>query len=75
VPLKANSIVLLEGVHITTTTAEPVAILKDIEGMDVEIYSCRACLQYYDLESKPKVGHRGTMNLIVKGRQDIETVV
>lgn len=63
------------GVHLTTTNAETAAIVKDIEAMGVEVYSCGTCLKHYDLESALKVGHRGTTNHIVEGMQDFEKVV
>jgi DsrE/DsrF-like family. len=63
------------GVHLTTTNAENVAILKDIEAMGVEIYSCGTCLKHYNLESSLQVGHRGTTNHVVEGLQDFEKVV
>jgi hypothetical protein len=43
--------------------------------MGVEIYSCGTCLTKYNLESEVKVGHRGTMNIVVEGMQDFEKVV
>jgi selenium metabolism protein YedF len=63
------------GVKLTTVNDEVVGVLKDIEAMGVEMYSCGTCLKYYDLESKLKVGHRGTTNHIVEGMQDFEKVV
>jgi len=63
------------GVHLTTTHAEIVPILKEIEAMGVEIYSCGTCLKHYDLESSLKVGRRGTTNHIVEGLQDFAKVV
>jgi len=63
------------GVKLTTVNDETVGVLKDIEAMGVEVYSCGTCLKYYDLESMLKVGHRGTTNHIVEGMQDFEKVV
>jgi selenium metabolism protein YedF len=63
------------GVKLTTVNDETVAVLKDIEGMGVEIYSCGTCLKHYDLEAQLKVGHRGTTNHIVEGLQDFDKVV
>ena len=63
------------GVKLTTVSDEIVAILKDIEAMGVEIYSCGTCLKHYDLEAQLKVGHRGTTNHIVEGLQDFDKVV
>jgi selenium metabolism protein YedF len=63
------------GVYLTTTHSDIVPLLQDIAGMGVEIYSCGTCLTQYNLESELKVGHRGTMNIVVEGMQDFEKVV
>ena len=63
------------GVKLTTVNEEVVGVLKDIEAMGVEMYSCGTCLKHYDLESALKVGHRGTTNHIVEGMQDFDKVV
>ncbi len=63
------------GVNLTTMNADIAGLLKDMENMGVEIYSCGTCLKQYNLESELKVGHRGTMNLVVEGMQDFEKVV
>jgi hypothetical protein len=63
------------GVKLTTVNDETVGVLKDIEAMGVEMYSCGTCLKHYDLESVLKVGHRGTTNHIVEGMQGFDKVV
>ena len=63
------------AVNLTTVNTEVVALLKEMEGMGVEIYSCGTCLTKYDLESKLAVGHRGTMNIVVEGMQDFDRTV
>jgi selenium metabolism protein YedF len=63
------------AVHLTTTNAETVPLLKDLEAMGVEIYSCGTCLKHYGLESSLKVGRRGTTNHVVEGLQDFGKVV
>ncbi len=63
------------GVKLTTVNDETVGVLKEIEAMGVEIYSCGTCLKHYDLESELKVGNRGTTNHIVEGMQDFDKVV
>jgi selenium metabolism protein YedF len=63
------------GVKLTTVNDETVPVLKEIEGMGVEIYSCGTCLKHYGLESQLKVGNRGTTNHIVEGLQDFDKVV
>jgi len=63
------------GVRLTTTDRETIPILKEIEAMGVEVYSCGTCLKHYELESSLQVGHRGTTNHIVEGLQDFDKVV
>jgi len=63
------------GVKLTTVNDETTGVLKDLENMGVEIYSCGTCLKHYGLESMLKVGHRGTTNHIVEGMQDFDKVV
>jgi selenium metabolism protein YedF len=63
------------GVKLTTSNEEVIPILKEIEGMGVEIFSCGTCLKYYNLESELKVGYRGTTNHIVEGIKDFQKVV
>ncbi|HUJ18858.1 MAG TPA: sulfurtransferase-like selenium metabolism protein YedF [Nitrospirota bacterium] len=63
------------GVKLTTVNEEVIGVLKEIEGMGVEIYSCGTCLKHYDLESRLAVGKRGTTNHIVEGMQDFDKVV
>jgi selenium metabolism protein YedF len=63
------------GVKLTTTIEEIATILKDIEAMGVEIYSCGTCLKHYGLEESLKVGHRGTTNHIVEGLREFDKTV
>jgi selenium metabolism protein YedF len=63
------------GVKLTTADAEIRPILKEIEAMGVEIYSCGTCLKHYGLENELKVGHRGTTNHIVEGMKDFDKTV
>ncbi|HSB32704.1 MAG TPA: sulfurtransferase-like selenium metabolism protein YedF [Candidatus Sulfobium mesophilum] len=63
------------GVKLTTMNEEIVTVLKDIEAMGVEIYSCGTCLKHYNLESQLRVGHRGTTNHIVEGIMDFSKTV
>lgn len=63
------------GVKLTTVSEDTVSILKGIESLGVEIYSCGTCLKHYDLESALQVGNRGTTNHIVEGMQDFDKVV
>lgn len=63
------------GVKLTTSNEDVIPILKEIEAMGVEIFSCGTCLKYYNLESELKVGYRGTTNHIVEGIKDFQKVV
>lgn len=63
------------GVKLTTASAEIIPILKELESMGVEIFSCGTCLKYYNLESELKVGFRGTTNHIVEGMKSFEKTV
>lgn len=63
------------GVKLTTTNADIWPILKEIEAMGAEMYSCGTCLKYYRLEDSLKVGHRGTTNHIVEGIKDFSKTV
>ena len=63
------------GVKLTTVNDDTIGVLKDLETLGVEIYSCGTCLKHYDLESELKIGNRGTTNLIVEGMQDFDKVV
>lgn len=63
------------GVKLTTVNEEVIGVLKEIEGMGVEIYSCETCLKYYDLESRFAVGKRGTTNHIVENMQGFDMVL
>ena len=63
------------GVNLATIDSDIVGLLKEIEKMGVEIYSCGTCLTKYNLEAELKVGHRGTMNIVVEGMQDFEKVI
>jgi hypothetical protein len=63
------------GVKLTTVNTEIVAVLKEIEALGVEIYSCGSCLKHYNLEPELKVGERGTMIQTVEGMHDFEKCV
>ncbi len=63
------------GVRLTTLNEETIPIIRELEHMGVEIFSCGTCLKHYGLESELKVGYRGTTNHIVEGLQDFRKVV
>ncbi|GAB4537033.1 MAG: sulfurtransferase-like selenium metabolism protein YedF [Thermodesulfovibrionia bacterium] len=64
-----------KGVKLTTINEEVIGILKEINAMGTEIYSCGTCLKHYNLESELKVGYRGTTNHIVEGFKDFKKIV
>jgi selenium metabolism protein YedF len=66
---------LNSGVKLTTINVDMARVLKEIEAMGVEIYSCGTCLKHYGLETELKVGHRGTTNHIVEGMKDFQKTV
>lgn len=71
-----HTIVFLNsGVKLTTVHTEIAHIIKEIESLGVEIYSCGTCLKYFNLESELKVGYRGTTNHIVEGMKDFKKTV
>lgn len=63
------------GVKLTTTNEETVPVLKSLEEMGVEIFSCGTCLKYYGLEDAMKVGMRGSTDIIVGGLKDFSRTV
>jgi len=63
------------GVKLTTMNKDIVPVVKDIEAMGVEIFSCGTCLKHYGLESELKVGYRGTTNHIVEGIKDFKKTI
>lgn len=58
------------GVKLTTLKPEIVAVLKELEAMGTEIYSCGTCLKYFELENALQVGLRGTTSTIVENMVD-----
>ncbi len=44
------------GVFLTTEGSPVIDVLRELEGMGVEIYSCGTCLDYFDLKDKLLVG-------------------
>jgi selenium metabolism protein YedF len=63
------------GVKLTTVNKKMVSILKEIESMGAEIYSCGTCLEYYNLESKLMVGHRGASTQVVEAFNEFKKVI
>jgi selenium metabolism protein YedF len=62
------------GVKLTTVDAEVSAILKGMEDMGVEVYSCGTCLDHYGLADRLRVGHRGSTTQVIEGISDFRTV-
>jgi selenium metabolism protein YedF len=63
------------AVRLTTSDEEFVSLLKEIEAMGVEIFTCGTCLDHHGLAPALKVGYRGTTNHIVEGMKDFSKVV
>lgn len=63
------------GVKLTTINEDIIPVLKEIEAMGVEIFSCGTCLKHYNLEAGLRVGYRGTTNHIVEGLKDFRKTV
>jgi selenium metabolism protein YedF len=63
------------GVRLTTVDGEVAPVLKAMEDMGVEIYSCGTCLKHYGLEDSLKVGRRGSSDIIVEGLKDFKKIV
>jgi hypothetical protein len=60
------------AVKFTTTDEEMVPLLKGIEALGTEIYTCGTCLKYFNIESELKVGFRGTTNHIIEGTREFK---
>ncbi|MGB9716735.1 MAG: sulfurtransferase-like selenium metabolism protein YedF [Thermodesulfovibrionales bacterium] len=63
------------GVRLTTVDNEILPLIKQIEEMGVEIFTCGTCLKFFNLESELKVGFRGTTNHLVEGVKDYKKTV
>jgi selenium metabolism protein YedF len=63
------------GVKLTSLNEDAIPIIKDIEALGVEIFSCGTCLKHYGLESKMKVGYRGSTNHIVEGMTEYRKII
>jgi len=63
------------GIKLTTLDEKIIPIIKEIESMGVEIFTCGTCLKYYNLESELKVGYRGTTDKIIEGIKDFKNTI
>jgi selenium metabolism protein YedF len=66
---------LNSGVKLTTIGREIIPILKDLEAMGVEIFTCRICLVHLDLESELKVGFKAEMAKLLEKMKGFEKTV
>ncbi|WP_353684530.1 sulfurtransferase-like selenium metabolism protein YedF [Thermodesulfovibrio sp. 3907-1M] len=63
------------AVKLSTIDEEFISLLKKIEEMGTEVFTCGTCLKYYNLEDSLKVGFRGTTNHFVEGMFDFNKTV
>ena len=63
------------GVRLTTVDEEVIPILKQLDAMGVEIWTCGTCLDYFKLQSQLKVGFRGATTTILEGMKDFRNTV
>lgn len=63
------------AVKLSTVDEEFIPLLKKIEEMGTEVFTCGTCLKYYNLEDSLKVGFRGTTNHFVEGMWDFNKTV
>jgi selenium metabolism protein YedF len=73
--LPSTIIFLNAAVKLTTVHEEFIPLLKEIESMGVEMFTCGTCLKFFGLESQLKVGYRGTTNHIVEGIKDFKKTI
>lgn len=71
-----NTIFLMNtAVRLSTTDEEFIEILKNLEELGVEIFTCGTCLKYFNIEDKLRVGYRGTTNHFVEGMMDYDKTI
>ncbi len=63
------------GVRLTTINDDAVAVVRDIEALGAEIFSCGTCLKHYGLEDALRVGFRGTTMNIIEGMKECSRTV
>lgn len=63
------------AVKLSTIDEEFIPLLKKIEEMGTEVFTCGTCLKYYNIEDSLKVGFRGTTNHFVEGMLDFNKTV
>lgn len=60
-PLPWKLVFLNAGVKLTTEGSEYLSVLKEIEGLGVEIISCGTCLDFFQVKDKLVVGRTTNM--------------
>jgi len=63
------------GVKLVASDSEYVNILKDIEGLGIEIIACGTCLDYFHLKDKIAVGRISNMFEIMTSFNDATNVI
>ena len=63
------------GVKLVTSDSEYVNILKDIEGLGIEIIACGTCLDYFHLKDKIGVGRISNMFEIMTSFNEATSVI
>jgi selenium metabolism protein YedF len=64
-PLPWRLIFLNAGVKLASEGSDLVAVLRELEGLGVEIFSCGTCLDFFKLKEKLAVGSVTNMYDIV----------
>ncbi len=60
------------GVKLTTVDEKIAPILKDLQDMGVNLYSCGTCLKFYELESALRVGKVGSMVQVIEAAENFQ---
>ena len=63
------------GVKLVASDSEYLNILKDIQGLGIEIIACGTCLDYYHLKEKIGVGRIGNMFEIMTSFNEATNVI
>lgn len=63
------------GVKLVASDSDYLNILKDIEGLGIEIIACGTCLDYYHLKEKIGVGRVSNMFEIVTSFNEATNVI
>ncbi len=74
-PLPWRLILLNAGVRLAAEGSDLVPVLKEIEGLGVEVFSCGTCLDFFRLKDKLAVGSVTNMYDIVSSLMTATTVL